>query len=61
MPVSLGSGYYGECGKRGGYMEVTGFGADVSEQIYRVASVNLCSNIRNARTVITKFICNIEV
>ena len=41
----LASGYYGECGKRGGYMEVTGFGADVREQIYKVASVNLCSNI----------------
>lgn len=39
------TGYYGECGKRGGYMEVTGFRADVREQIYKVASVNLCSNI----------------
>lgn len=38
-------GYYGECGKRGGYMEVTGFIAEVREQIYKVASVNLCSNI----------------
>ena len=45
VPVSLVSGYYGECGKRGGYMEVTGFGTDVREQIYKVASVNLCSNI----------------
>ena len=26
-------------------MEVTGFSADVREQIYKVASVNLCSNI----------------
>ncbi|KAF5204682.1 alanine aminotransferase 2-like [Thalictrum thalictroides] len=32
-------------GKRGGYMEVTGFSADVREQIYKVASVNLCPNI----------------
>jgi hypothetical protein len=38
-------GYYGECGKRGGYMEITGFSAPVREQIYKVASVNLCSNI----------------
>ena len=38
-------GYYGECGKRGGYMEVTGFSTEVREQIYKVASVNLCSNI----------------
>ncbi|KAJ7963361.1 alanine aminotransferase 2 [Quillaja saponaria] len=42
---SVSKGYHGECGKRGGYMEVTGFGADVREQIYKVASVNLCSNI----------------
>lgn len=39
------SGYYGECGKRGGYMEITGFSSEVREQIYKVASVNLCSNI----------------
>lgn len=26
-------------------MEVTGFSAEVREQIYKVASVNLCSNI----------------
>ncbi|KAM0891161.1 hypothetical protein ACQ4PT_026575 [Festuca glaucescens] len=42
---SVSKGYHGECGKRGGYMEVTGFNADVREQIYKVASVNLCSNV----------------
>ncbi|KAG6780602.1 hypothetical protein POTOM_013468 [Populus tomentosa] len=42
---SVSKGYYGECGKRGGYMEVTGFGPEIREQIYKVASVNLCSNI----------------
>lgn len=41
----LDVGYYGECGKRGGYMEVTGISPDVREQIYKMASVNLCSNI----------------
>ena len=41
----LDSGYYGECGKRGGYMEVTGFSPEIRDQIYKVASVNLCSNI----------------
>jgi alanine transaminase len=45
MSFCLASGYHGECGKRGGYMEVTGFSPDVREQIYKVASVNLCSNI----------------
>ncbi|KAL6560023.1 Alanine--glyoxylate aminotransferase 2, mitochondrial [Orobanche gracilis] len=42
---SVSKGYYGECGKRGGYMEITGFSPDIREQIYKVASVNLCSNI----------------
>ncbi|GKV09697.1 hypothetical protein SLEP1_g21157 [Rubroshorea leprosula] len=42
--LSVSKGYYGECGKRGGYMEVTGFGADVREQIYKMASVSLCAN-----------------
>ncbi|KAI3854620.1 hypothetical protein MKX03_005216 [Papaver bracteatum] len=37
--------YHGECGKRGAYMEVTGFSPKVREHIYKVASVNLCSNI----------------
>ncbi|XP_047266203.1 alanine aminotransferase 2, mitochondrial [Capsicum annuum] len=42
---SASKGYYGECGKRGGYMEFTGFRPEIREQIYKVASVNLCSNI----------------
>ncbi|CAL4924736.1 unnamed protein product [Urochloa decumbens] len=42
---SASKGSYGECGKRGGYMEITGFSAPVREQIYKIASVNLCSNI----------------
>jgi alanine transaminase len=42
---SVSKGYYGECGKRGGYMEVTGFSPEIREQIYKLATVNLCSNI----------------
>ncbi|XP_078432869.1 alanine aminotransferase 2 isoform X2 [Wolffia australiana] len=42
---SVSKGYYGECGKRGGYMELTGFAPEVREHIYKIASVNLCSNI----------------
>ena len=45
VPFRVVSGYYGECGKRRGYMEVTGFGPEIREQIYKLASVNLCSNI----------------
>ncbi|CAH1422911.1 unnamed protein product [Lactuca virosa] len=42
---SVSKGYHGECGKRGGYMEVTGFSTEVRQQFYKLASVNLCSNI----------------
>ncbi|XP_020250756.1 alanine aminotransferase 2-like [Asparagus officinalis] len=42
---SVSKGCDGECGKKGSYMEVTGFSTEVREQIYKVASVNLCSNI----------------
>ena len=38
---SLWSGYYGECGRRGGYMEVTGFNSEVKKQVYKVASLKL--------------------
>ncbi|PWZ08438.1 Alanine aminotransferase 2, mitochondrial [Zea mays] len=41
----VSKGYYGECGKRGGYMKITGFSPEVREQIYKAASVNLCSNV----------------
>lgn len=42
---TLLSGYYGKCGKKAGYMEVNGFSSDVRDQIYKMAFVNLCSNI----------------
>ncbi|CAK9179823.1 unnamed protein product [Ilex paraguariensis] len=42
---SVSKGFYGECGKRGGYMEITGFSPEIREQIYKLASVNLCSNL----------------
>ncbi|TVU09663.1 hypothetical protein EJB05_43152, partial [Eragrostis curvula] len=42
---SVSMGYYGESGRRGGYMEISGFGADVKKQIYKVASLTICPNI----------------
>lgn len=42
---SVSKGYYGECGKRGGYMEANGFEPEVKEQIYKMASINLCANV----------------
>uniref|UniRef100_A0A0E0QYK9 alanine transaminase n=1 Tax=Oryza rufipogon TaxID=4529 RepID=A0A0E0QYK9_ORYRU len=42
---SVSNGYYGECGRRGGYMEVTGFSSEVRGEVYKVASLSACSNI----------------
>lgn len=42
---STSKGFVGECGRRGGYMEVVNFPADVHEQILKLASINLCPNV----------------
>jgi len=47
---SISKGFYGECGHRGGYMEirnpgeVKGTGTDLAKLFEKQASVNLCSN-----------------
>ena len=41
---STSKGFYGECGRRGGYMELCGFDNDVNSLMNKLASVNLCSN-----------------
>eukprot|EP00244_Chara_vulgaris_P001171 TRINITY_DN1183_c0_g1_i7.p1 TRINITY_DN1183_c0_g1~~TRINITY_DN1183_c0_g1_i7.p1 ORF type:complete len:576 (-),score=125.58 TRINITY_DN1183_c0_g1_i7:450-1946(-) len=42
---SSSKGFYGECGRRGGYMEACGLDPLVKDQLYKMASVDLCSNI----------------
>jgi len=42
---STSKGFLGECGFRGGYMECVGILPDVMEQIYKLMSINLCSNV----------------
>ena len=37
--------FTGECGRRGGYMEIINIPADVRAAMYKVASINLCSNV----------------
>lgn len=39
---STSKGKIGECGQRGGYMELVGFHEDVIEQIYKLCSISLC-------------------
>lgn len=42
---SVSKGFLGECGRRGGYVEVVGFDQGVREQLYKMASISLCSNL----------------
>lgn len=39
---SISKGMVGECGQRGGYMELTGFDPEVVAQIYKFVSIQLC-------------------
>lgn len=41
----LGSPHYNRCGHRGGYMEVLNFEAEVRAELYKLASLSLCSNV----------------
>ncbi|GEQ71852.1 hypothetical protein JCM33374_g5538 [Metschnikowia sp. JCM 33374] len=40
---STSKGVSGECGQRGGYMELVGFSQEVKDVIFKLASINLCS------------------
>lgn len=42
---STSKGFMGECGRRGGYMEAHNIPSDVWDEMYKLASVSLCSNV----------------
>jgi aspartate/methionine/tyrosine aminotransferase len=42
---SVSKGMIGECGRRGGYMEICGLNKAVSAEIYKLSSASLCSNL----------------
>jgi aspartate/methionine/tyrosine aminotransferase len=42
---SCSKGYLGECGHRGGYLEVRNVPGDVQDEITKLQSVSLCSNV----------------
>merc|ERR1712032_1295638 len=52
---STSKGLFGECGRRGGYMELSGFDDYVKDNIYKLASSSLCSNIPGQ--VMTSIMC----
>jgi len=41
---SVSKGFLGECGLRGGYFQVHGIPAAAAAQVYKLASISLCSN-----------------
>ncbi len=53
---SISKGAVGECGRRGGYMEITGVDAPVLEQILKLASINLCPNVSGQ--ICTALVCD---
>ena len=42
---SVSKGYYGECGQRGGYFEMTNIPPETVDEIYKVASISLSPNV----------------
>jgi aspartate/methionine/tyrosine aminotransferase len=41
---SVSKGYYGECGLRGGYVQLDNIDEGINEQMYKLMSMTLCSN-----------------
>jgi len=52
---STSKGVFGECGRRGGYMELVGFDSKVMEHLYKLASSSLCSTISGQ--IMTSIMC----
>lgn len=42
---STSKGVFGECGRRGGYMELVGIDPEVKDQLYKLSSASLCSTL----------------
>lgn len=53
---STSKGFIGECGRRGGYVELCGFDPAIRSQLYKLASISLCSN--TGGQLMTGLMCN---
>lgn len=42
---SISKGFFGECGRRGGYFECVNFPKEVKDQLYKLSSISLCPNL----------------
>jgi len=52
---SISKGAVGECGRRGGYFELTGVEEGVREQLLKLASIGLCPNVSGQ--ICTALVC----
>lgn len=52
---SVSKGVFGECGRRGGYMEFVGIDEQVKDEIYKLASSNLCATVSGQ--IMTSLMC----
>lgn len=43
---SISKGFAGECGRRGGYFELTNFDRAVQAEVYKMASISLCPPVQ---------------
>ena len=48
---STSKGYWGECGRRGGYLEMVNFPNDVRAELYKLLSICCCSNVDGQYTM----------
>jgi len=53
---STSKGFYGECGLRGGFIQVENFDKAFMENLEKIVSINLCSNIPGQ--VAMSLVCN---
>ena len=54
---SVSKGYFGECGLRGGYFELVGIDEEIKKQLYKLASISLCSN--TVGQMVAGMMCNL--
>lgn len=52
---SISKGVFGECGQRGGYMELSGIDPQVHAELYKLASSGLCSTVTGQ--ILTALMC----
>ena len=52
---SISKGVFGECGRRGGYMEIVGFDPVVMDHLYKLVSSKLCATVSGQ--IMTSLMC----